>query len=266
MLHSVMIALLLAVLPTTHAAWAQPTSCRINKRAACGTYSPYVIKPNAALASRSSAPMLLTRGIGEGRELPAPSGINTQPKAVQAGIVIAILAAIAGGTFVIAGPFFDALRGSGAWNFSRPTWPLIGVIYLVAGVAHFTELEGFENITPPNGTWGFWYTPFSPKFNVIWTGVVEVLAGAALLLGWLLPLAGVALPPPLSSVVSDAALALMLLTAVVTPANIYALTHGANFPLEVETPPVAHAVRLAFQSLLLAMFYEMARPTIDAFL
>ena len=47
-----------------------------------------------------------------------------------------------------------------------------------------------------------------------------------------------------------------------TPANIYALTHGANFPLDVETPPAAHAVRLVFQSVLLAMFWEMAGPTI----
>ena len=75
-------------------------------------------------------------------------------------------------------------------------------------------------------------------------------------------LAGVALPAALGPVVSDAALTLFLLTAVVTPANIYALTHGANFPLDLETPPQAHAVRLAFQSVLLAMFWEMAQPTI----
>ena len=48
----------------------------------------------------------------------------------------------------------------------------------------------------------------------------------------------------------------------VTPANVYALTHGANFPLDLETPPKAHAIRLAFQSVLLAMLWEMAQPTI----
>ena len=41
-----------------------------------------------------------------------------------------------------------------------------------------------------------------------------------------------------------------------------ALTHGANFPLDLETPPKAHAIRLVFQAVLLAMFWEMAQPTI----
>ena len=74
--------------------------------------------------------------------------------------------------------------------------------------------------------------------------------------------AGVSLPFYLGPVVSDAALTLYLLTWVVTPANLYALTHGANFPLDLETPPKAHAVRLAFQSVLLAMLWEMSATTI----
>ena len=44
-----------------------------------------------------------------------------------------------------------------------------------------------------------------------------------------------------------------------------ALTHGANFPLDIETPPAAHGVRLAFQSVLLAMFWEMAQTTVIDF-
>ena len=31
---------------------------------------------------------------------------------------------------------------------------VVGFIYLAAGIAHFTEEEGFTNICPPNGTWG----------------------------------------------------------------------------------------------------------------
>ena len=34
---------------------------------------------------------------------------------------------------------------------------------------------------------------------------------------------------------------------------------------QVETPPTGHAVRLIFQSVLLAMFYEMANPTLVDF-
>ena len=207
----------------------------------------------------------IVRGIGEGRDLPAPSGINTQPAPFQAAIVLAIFAAIGLGTVFLHGPVFDLVRGSDLWNLSRPTWPILGLIYLAAGIAHFTELEGFTNITPPNGTWGFFYTPFSPKFNVLWTGVVEIFGGAWMLFGAAAPLLGIELPAALGPVVSDGALTLMLLTAIVTPANVYALTHGANFPLDLETPPNAHAVRLAFQSVLLAMLWEMATPTlIDA--
>ena len=167
-------------------------------------------------------------GVGAGRDLPSPSGINTLPTAAQAVVTISILAAIVGGAALIAGPGFDAIRGSGLWSLSRPTWPLLGVIYLAAGIAHFTELEGFENITPPNGTWGWYYTPFSPRVNVLWTGVVEIFGGAWMLFGAAAPLAGLTLPAALGPVVSDGALTLFLLTLVVTPANLYALTHGVR--------------------------------------
>ena len=96
----------------------------------------------------------LTPGVGEGRNLPSPSGINTYPLPLQAATVLGITAGIALLAALIAGPGFDAVRGSGPWNLSRPTWPLLGFIYLAAGIAHFTEEEGFTNICPPNGAWG----------------------------------------------------------------------------------------------------------------
>ena len=116
----------------------------------------------------------LERGIGAGRDLPSPSGINTMPTLQQAAITIGIIVAIGAGTALLSGPVFDTVRGSDLWKLSRPTWPILGFIYLAAGIAHFTEADGFENITPPNGTWGWYYTPFSPRVNVLWTGVVEI--------------------------------------------------------------------------------------------
>merc|ERR1712087_315527 len=211
---------------------------------------------------RTTAPIAVERGIGEGRSLPAPSRVNTWPEPTQAVVVLAISLAIGAGTALLVGPLFDALRGTAPFAWWQSSWPLLGVIYLTAGVAHFTELEGFENITPPNGTWGFWWTPFSPRVNVLWTGVVEIFGGLWMLLGYGAPLLGVRLPASFGPVTSDAALTLFLLTVAVTPANIYALTHGANFPLNVETPPAAHAVRLALQSVLLAIFWELAQPTL----
>ena len=51
----------------------------------------------------------------------------------------------------------------------------------------------------------------------------------------------------------------------VPPTAVCASSLAANFPLDLETPPKAHAVRLAFQPVLLAMCWEMAQPTlIDA--
>ena len=58
-----------------------------------------------------------------------------------------------------------------------------------------------------------------------------------MLFGAIAPLLGFALPSSLGPVVSDGALTLLLLTILVTPANLYALTHGANFPLDVRLCP-----------------------------
>ena len=64
-----------------------------------------------------------------------------------------------------------------------------------------------------------------------------------MLFGAIAPLLGFALPSSLGPVVSDGALTLLLLTILVTPANLYALTHGANFPLDVRTCPGAVSPR-----------------------
>lgn len=91
---------------------------------------------------------------------------------------------------------------------------------------------------------------------------VEIFGGLWMMIGALAPVSGIALPPALGPMLSDGALTLWLLTIGVTPANLFALTHGANFPLDLETPPTAHAIRLAFQAVLLAMLWEMAGPTL----
>ena len=194
--------------------------------------------------------------------MPSPSGINTLDEPLQAAVVGALTVGLGALTVAIAGPGFDSLRGSFLWELSRPTWPLLGLIYLAAGIAHFAETDGFENFTPPNGTWGFWWTPFSPRINVLWTGAAEIFGGAWMTFGAAAPLLGISLPAELGPVVSDGALTLFLVTLAVTPANYYALTHGANFPLDVEASPASHLVRLAFQAVLLAVTWEMAGTTL----
>ena len=94
--------------------------------------------------SRSSAAVMqaeeLTPGVGEGRNLPSPSGINTYPLPLQAATVVGITAGIALLAACIAGPGFDAVRGSGLWNLSRPTWPLLPSSSLPP--------PGLENVRP----------------------------------------------------------------------------------------------------------------------
>jgi len=91
------------------------------------------------------------------------------------------------------------------------------------------------------------------------------------LLGFLLALGeasrvfGFVLPSELAHVSSDAALALLALTILVTPANVYMLTHGAKLPKSgPEVPISGHVIRLALQVVLFATFYEKALPTISS--
>lgn len=109
----------------------------------------------------SSEPSKVIAGVGdEGCQLPSPSKINTKPIFIQALSFVSVMGGVFGG--VIATVAFFQLLAS---TFPEPiklwmtTWPLLGVIYAAAGVAHFTILRDFRNIMPAQGSWGFWYLP-----------------------------------------------------------------------------------------------------------
>ena len=60
---------------------------------------------------------------------------------------------------------------------------------------------------------------------------------------------------------------LLLLTAAVTPANIFMYTHGAKLPIDgPEVPIVGHAIRGAMQVVLFGLLYQMGQGTFDALL
>ena len=154
----------------------------------------------------------------------------------------------------------------------RYTWPLLGVIYAAAGVTHFTLEDAYVNIYPSKGAWGFWNLPGSPKFHVQWTGVAEILGGVGLLIGGAFdafaPVWGNC-PNVITSagIGSDAAAGLLLLTLVVSPANIFMYTHGAKLPIEGPEVPVAgHAIRGVMQVVLFGLLYQMGQCTFDAIL
>lgn len=228
---------------------------------------------NKLLGSEKNNAVLVVPGIGpEGCALPSPSRVNTLPEPIQAIIVFAIFATL-GVSSVAFSSFLDDITLKYEWVQTwRYTWPLLGVIYMAAGVTHFTLESEYINIYPKKGAWGFWYLPGSPKFHVQWTGIAEILGGLGLLIGGaydaFMPVWGEC-PNVLTSagIGSDAAAGLLLLTVAVTPANVYMYTHGAKLPMDGQDVPVlGHLIRGIMQVVLFGLLYQMGQGSFDAVL
>mmetsp|Transcript_5512 Transcript_5512/g.14952 ORF Transcript_5512/g.14952 Transcript_5512/m.14952 type:complete len:280 (-) Transcript_5512:655-1494(-) len=211
------------------------------------------------------------QGVGEeGCNLPSPSRVNTLAKPFQAKAFVSYFGTLAAGTAVFSG-FLTDVTASYEWVEAwRTTWPLLGAVYLAAGITHFTLGEAYENIMPQKGAWGIWYLPGSAKFHVAWTGVAEILGGAGLLAGGIIDaFFPVYFDSPnllsTAGLMSDSAACLFLLTIAVTPANIYMYTHGARLPTDgPEIPVTGHFIRAAMQIVLLGLLYQMGEGTFDA--
>ena len=109
----------------------------------------------------------------------------------------------------------------------------------------------------------------SKEFHVAWTGVAEIIFGLWLTIAGVGNVFGYNIPTvssiPGATGVAESAFALLLLTIIVTPANMYMYTHGAGGPPDVNVPiPVQfHYVRGFMQMVLFTFFYEMAIPIIS---
>ena len=139
-------------------------------------------------------------------------------------------------------------------------------------MTHFTLAEAYENIYPCKGAWGIWYLPGSKEFHVKWTGVAEFVGGIGLLVGGAFDAFApvyTSCPNVITSagIGSDAAAGLLLLTAVVTPANIYMYTHGAKLPMDgPDVPIVGHLIRGIMQVVLFGLLYQMGEGTFEELL
>lgn len=84
----------------------------------------------------------------------APSGVNALPLPEQAAVFGASLGVVGLGTIALVAALGAAERAAprafGAW---RKSWPILGVVYMAAGYAHFAFEPAFSAIYPPLGTW-----------------------------------------------------------------------------------------------------------------
>lgn len=193
--------------------------------------------------------LFATPGIGDdGCMLPSPSGVNQLPQLQQFAIVIGIFVALVAGTVP-----FVALLDLGRANIPlfkawMSSYPILGAIYAAAGIAHFTVKDEFCNIMPAKGSWGVWYLAGSKFFHVAWTGIAEFVLGASLFLSYITSFFGYAS----TTITQNSALGLLILTSMVTPANIYMFTHGARLPMNA--PPVSEYFFTYYISILLSSF------------
>lgn len=143
------------------------------------------------------------------------------------------------------------------WSMLKQSWPFLGVLYALSGIFnHFVNKE-IVCITPPNGTWNWWYMPVSEEFQLAATGYAEIIGGLLLAFSgftkWAVTLR------------QQTALCLFFMTIGMTFANLYMLTHGVwAFEMEEPFPISLHIVRFTVQGLWFSNLWYMAtQETLD---
>ena len=197
--------------------------------------------------------------------------ISAQDDQTQQQTFVLICGGILGGSLVFLAMynFLEAVLPSAVFGPFYTVLPcVLSLAFISAGIAHFVLEDTFTSFVPPKGSWGgLWQVP-SPgaetlgltyeQYHSFWSGVAEILVGTSLLVttasaNGLLPfgdgtLGATTLPAEL----------MWMITACVTPANIYMYTHNPVVPRIPALPyPWGHGARLTLQCALLAVFAKL---------
>jgi len=117
---------------------------------------------------------------------PDPSMLLASQSATIQKIGVASIAVVLGVGTVGFVNLLATLENSSFYELWRDyTWaPGFGLIYIAAGIAHFTSKQAFANIVPPYGTWGgLWAVPAPgakqlglsyEDYHTYWTGIAEI--------------------------------------------------------------------------------------------
>ena len=230
-------------------------------------------KASSPLQVRSQSPTSLCASIETNDEVKDPSTlISAQDDQTQQSSFILISSGIFAGSVVFLNlyNFLEVVLPPAIFDPFYTVLPyVLSLAFISAGIAHFAIEDTFTSFVPPKGSWGgLWQVP-SPgseqlgltyeQYHSFWSGIAEVLVGSWLILAT--ATANGLLTGGVSDMVGNAAIpaALMwMLTAAVTPANIYMYTHNPVVPRIPALPyPWGHGARGLLQCALLGVFSKL---------
>lgn len=230
-------------------------------------------KASSPLQVLSQSPTSLFASIETNDEVKDPSTlISAQDDQTQQSSFILISSGIFAGSVVFLNlyNFLEVVLPPAIFDPFYTVLPyVLSLAFISAGIAHFAIEDTFTSFVPPKGSWGgLWQVP-SPgseqlgltyeQYHSFWSGIAEVLVGSWLILAT--ATANGLLTGGVSDMVGNAAIpaALMwMLTAAVTPANIYMYTHNPVVPRIPALPyPWGHGARGLLQCALLGVFSKL---------
>ncbi len=230
-------------------------------------------KASFSVHLRSQTPTSLRVSIETNDEVKDPSTlISAQDDQTEQSSFILISSGIFAGSIVFLNlyNFLEVVLPPAIFDPFYTVLPyVLSLAFISAGIAHFALEDTFTSFVPPKGSWGgLWQVP-SPgseqlgltyeQYHSFWSGIAEVLVGSWLILAT--ATTNGLLTGGVSDMVGNAAIpaALMwILTAAVTPANIYMYTHNPVVPRIPALPyPWGHAARGLLQCALLGVFCKL---------